>query len=517
LIPGISRLYSDYLYDFNKVSAFYAHDFHDPDEVTGSAAEIGYPDARRAQLVAALRPQNADSEALVELGRPGTVAVVTGQQVGFCSGPAYTIFKALTAVKLARDLTDRGVRAVPVFWLATEDHDLAEVDHAWFFNHELQPTKVSVSGSVVSGGSPVGDIRFNEIPSAELRAALGQLPFADEVVTRLEAAYQSGTTFGTAFRVFLQDVLKDFGLVFIDPLVPEVRKIAAPFLSETVEQVPDLLNRLNDRNKELLEAGYHTQVHVDANASLLFLLSKGKRVALKWSNGSFRSKDAKYTPAELRSEADELSPNALLRPIMQDYILPTIAYVGGPAEIAYMAQGQVLYQDLLGRMPVIFPRNSFTLLDQRATKLLQRYHLSLPDLLEHQEKVQSKIADRLVPPELQAELLQLRNTVGSAAERARSSLGRFDKTLEAAAVRSTAKISYQMDKLAHRAAREMLRRDDRARTDAGYLMNLIYPHGTLQERFYSIVPFLAKYGMDLPHQVLELTQLACSDHMVRTV
>jgi uncharacterized protein YllA (UPF0747 family) len=134
LIPGTSQIYTDYLYEFDRVKQFFPYSSWYSEQVVETARQIQYPAERRARLVAALREQNGDSPALEKLAREGTVAVVTGQQVGFLSGPAYTVFKALTAVKLAAHLNDQGVAAVPVFWLASEDHDFAEVDHAWVFN-----------------------------------------------------------------------------------------------------------------------------------------------------------------------------------------------------------------------------------------------------------------------------------------------------------------------------------------------------------------------------------------------
>ncbi len=466
--------------------------------------------------MAALREQNGDSEALKTLAQPGTVAVVTGQQVGLFSGPAYTVFKALTAVRLARELSDRGTPAVPVFWLATEDHDLAEVDHAWVFNQDAKPGRVAVTSSVVNGG-PVGDVKLNELPWAELRAALGDLPFAGEVIAWLQDAYQPGATLGLAFRRFLQDILRGCGLLYLDPLAPAIREIAAPFLGDAVARVPELLDALRRRNSELAAAGYHAQVQVEDNSSLLFLLNEGKRIPIRWNEGRFAARDRSYSTADLQSLADRLSPNALLRPVMQDFLLPTASYIGGPSEIAYMAQAQVLYQRLLGRMPVIFPRNSFTLLDTRATKLLDRYGLQLPDVLDHEASVKSRIARQLVPDGLAQQLQSLRSETERSLASLRNQLKQFDPTLESASKKSSAKILYQLQKLAQKTAREALRRDERATRDAGYLIDFVYPHRRLQERFYSIVPFLAKHGLDLPQRLFDLTQTACPDHMVRTI
>lgn len=516
LIPGTSKLFSDFLYYFDRVSRFYPHAPYDPEALHNAAREIAYPDSRREQLVAALREHNRDSEALGRLSQPGAVAIVTGQQVGLFSGPAYTIFKALTAVTLARQLSEQGQPAVPVFWLATEDHDLAEVDHAWVFNQDAQPAKVAITNTVVNGG-PVGNVALNELPWADLKAALGELPFAPGVIDQLQSAYREGATLGSAFRDFLQDVLGKFGLLFLDPLQPAMREIAAPFLAEAAARVPELVSALRERNSELTAAGYHAQVQVDEDSSLLFLLGDGRRTPIRFKAGQFVSRERTYSASDLASMAPRLSPNALLRPVMQDYLLPTASYIGGPSEVAYMAQAGVLYQRLLGRMPVIFPRNSFTLLDARASKLLARYGLQPPDVFEHEEVIKSRIARRLVPEGLTGQFEALRSATEHGLEELRATLLAFDPTLESAARRSSAKMLYQLERLAQKTAREALRRDQRAARDASYLTGLIYPHRHLQERFYSIVPFLAKYGPDLPDRLLALTQTACPDHMVRVV
>ncbi len=516
LIPGTSKLFEDFLYNFDRVSRFYPHYFSDPTALRESVSQIRYPESRRTQLVAALREENPDSEALDILAKREAVAVVTGQQVGLFSGPAYTVFKALTAVRLAAHLKDQGIPAVPVFWLATEDHDLAEVDHAWVFNQDAVPAKIAVTSSVVNGG-PVGDVILNELPWAQLHDALGDLPFAIDVIRRLRSAYQPGVTFGHAFRRFLQDILSGCGLVYLDPLSPAIRQIAAPFLADAVTRLPELLPSLQQRNAELLAAGYHAQVQVEDDSSLLFLLNEGKRIPIRWNDGRFTSRDRSYSVSDLQAAADRLSPNALLRPVMQDFLLPTASYVGGPSEVAYMAQAEVLYDQLLGRMPVIFPRNSFTLLDAKAAKLLDRYGMHLPDILDHQEAVKSRIARRLVPEDLSEQFQSLISSTEHALVDLRARLSRFDPTLESASKKTAAKILYQMNRLSQKTAREALRRDERASQEASYLIDLIYPHRHLQERLYSIVPFLAKYGLDLPERLLGLTQLACPDHMVRTI
>lgn len=514
LIPATSRLFGDFLYDFERVSGFFPHWFSDPEAFRAAAADIKYPNSRRTALVSALRELNGASEALDRLAQPGTVAVVTGQQVGLFSGPAYTIFKALTAVKLARQLTESGIPATPVFWLATEDHDLAEVDHSWVFNKDATPAKIALPAS--ANGEPVGRFVADSWQLDELRTALGDLPFADDVVNRLREAYHPGASLGSGFFHFLRNILGGLGLVFLDPLSPAIREIGAPLLSEAVQRLPELLPLLRERNSELESAGYHAQVNVEDDTSLLFLIN-GKRTPLRWKDGQLVTKDRSYSQADVSRLGPAISPNALLRPVWEDYLLPTVAYVGGPAEVAYMAQSAVLYDRLLQRMPVIVPRNSLTLLDARAEKVLAKYSIKVTDLLECHQTVRARMAERLIPTELTESMTALQDRIAGSLGDLRTSLSAFDPTLAAAADKSSAKMMYQAKKLAAKVARETMRRDERASRDADYVLNLVYPHRHLQERFYSIVPFLAQSGLDLPQRLLSEVQLTCPDHMLRSL
>src|ERR1700691_4048019 len=191
-LPNTSRLMIDVLYHPDRTAAYYRHPLRDLASFQDAAAEIQFPDDRRAALIDALRVQNAPSDSLERLAQPGTVAVMTGQQVGLFTGPVYTIYKALHAVRLAKWLTENGVSAVPVFWLATEDHDFAEVDHVWVFDAAHRPVKLRIEAPAVNGSQPVGGIGLQDIPIGELAATLAGLPFADDAVAMVKRAYEPG-------------------------------------------------------------------------------------------------------------------------------------------------------------------------------------------------------------------------------------------------------------------------------------------------------------------------------------
>ena len=512
-IPHTSRLYSDFLYHFDRVQKFYAHPPNDPESYRAAAAAIAYPADRRNRLVEALRNRNAGSPLLDRLAQPGTVAVVTGQQVGLFSGPSYTVYKALTAIRVAEQLSAEGIAAVPVFWLATEDHDLAEVNHASVFNEDHQPVTLRVNGSGPNQ-RPVGLIPVVKPPLEALRAALSSFPFGDLASAMAEEAYAPGSTFGAAFQSLLKNLLGGHEILFLDPLDEPIRQLAAPVLAEAVRNSASLSKKLLERNKELESIGYHAQVHFEPQTSLIFSLDQGRRIALRRQNGEFFSKEKRFTTDELADRAEHLSPNALLRPVVQDYLLPTVAHIGGPAELAYIAQSQVLYEELLGRMPVEVSRSGFTLLDSRCGKLMERYGLTVPSFFHGEEHLRELISHKLMPADLIAEFEQARASAAASLDTLRADIAAFDSTLAAALDKSRAKILYQLSKMEQKTARETFRRNERAAADARFMAGLVYPEKHLQERYYSILPFLAKYGPGLIDTLHQYVHLDCPDHKV---
>ncbi len=502
-LPGSSRLFLDYVYDYERVARFYRHAPYEEASYR-AAAEFDFPAERRAAITAALAEQNEGSPLIGKLAQPGTVVVVTGQQVGLFGGPCYTLYKALTAVALARRLSERGLTAVPVFWLATEDHDFEEVRWSAVFDARMEPVRLETTADG-TGRRPVGRIRV-DAPVAELRAALEGMPFARDAAAIAERAYPSGTSLGEGFARLLRELLGPREMLLLDPLQPPIRRVAAPFLKEVAGRAAELSARVRERGAELESAGYHAQVLVEPENSLLFLLEGGERIPLRLSDGALA--------ARFQERPERLSPNALLRPVMQDFLLPTVGYVGGPAEIAYFAQSEVLYRALLGRMPVAVPRRGFTVVDARAGKLLDRYGLKLTDLFGGDAAVRERIAAQLVPAGIKEALGGTRARVEELLTGLGGELQRFDPTLAEAFARSRRKMAYQMEKTERKAAREALRRDERAQAEAAYLSGLVYPEKHLQERFYSVLPFVARWGTGLMERLDEEVAHECRDHRV---
>lgn len=512
-LPETSRLFTDFLYQFERVAGFYAYDPADLATFARAAARRDYSAERRTRLVAVLRAQNGDAEMVERLARPETVVVAAGQQTGLFSGPAYTIYKALTAVRLAQWLSEQGIPAAPVFWLAAEDHDYAEVNHCWVFDSHGRPRRIE-AGDVAADRRPAGAIPAAPILIGSLAEALRGLPFADEVTDLAAAAYPQGATFGSGFAALLRRLLGRLGLLCFDPLAPEARELMRPLLTRAAEAGQELVERALSRSRELKAAGYHAQVRLEPHSSLLFLLDGGRRLAIRREGEDYICAGHRFSPRELAARGADLSAGALLRPLVQDWVMPVAASVVGPAELAYLAQSEPLYRVLGISQPVWTPRASLTLLDERAARLMQRYRLQLRDFFHGEEALRERIASQLVPVAMRDLIAGRSAQIARALESIREGVTGFDPTLARAFDKSRRKILYQLSRIEGKVAREALRRDERAGRDAAWLCAQLYPHRHMQERFYSLMAFLARHGLDLVERLYKRLSPECRDHQV---
>lgn len=529
-IPHTSRLFADFLYSFPKVSPFYSQPPQYSDWICEEAAKVSYDAARRRQVAAVLLRQNrawgASAKTLANLVKfeSGTLAAVTGQQIGLFGGPLFTIFKVLSAVKLAEQASAKGIPCVPIFWMATEDHDLAEINHAWMLGpqSELQSVATPTKGIV---GAPVGGIRFGDeiLPALEQVAALlGE----SETTARLRDCYRPGETLGGAFAKFYSRVFGELGVILLDPSDPELHGIARPVYMGAIQNAIELNDGLLKRGKELTTAGYHEQVKVTPSSTALFSLRNGVRTAIHHvrSRGSSEAEEmfeidgTRVSQSSLLEQISarpaDFNPNALLRPVVQDLLLPTLAYVGGPAEVAYFAQSAILYEKLLGRVTPILPRFSATIVDGKQAGLMARYGLQLTDLFTGPDAVRQLIGNRTLPPEIHAEFDAAQQAFEDSLARVRGSLERLDSTLIDAGDLAGRKIRYQLRRLRERAARAELRRSEILSRHAALLSNTLYPNKVQQERELAAAVFLARHGAEFPIRVMENVNPDCVDHQI---
>ncbi|HEX7961280.1 MAG TPA: bacillithiol biosynthesis cysteine-adding enzyme BshC, partial [Terriglobales bacterium] len=465
-IPESSKLFLDFLYAFPRVSRYYGHPPYATAELLSAEPPRQSPE-HRSQIADVLRDQNrrwgASERTLsnIELLRGGAGAIVTGQQVALFGGPAYTLYKALTAIKLAQRATEAGNPCVPIFWMATEDHDLAEVNHVFFPAPDGRLHRLATE-SHGEEDQPVGSIKLGEDIGPHVQWIKDNFG-TSEVCSWLEECYRPGATFAEAFARFLCRVFNDHGLIIVDPMDGRFHKIAAPLYSQVISQSQILNEQLLERNKELEEAGYHAQVKVTESTSLLFALDERQRIPIHRKNGSFEIRDQIISPEQLQrqlAEATErFSANALLRPVVQDYLFPTLAYVGGSAEVAYFAQSEILYHHLLGRTTPILPRFSATLIEPRIAQWLEKYRLQAREVMCSEAELQVELARRVLPGDLQKRLQESKGGLDAMLSPLTESLRKLDPTLAEAAEVASRKMHYQLERIGEKAASAEVRRN----------------------------------------------------------
>jgi bacillithiol biosynthesis cysteine-adding enzyme BshC len=522
-LPHVTHLYATYLDDFGRLSEFYAHP---PTEqgILAAAAGVHHDSRTLPQVVEVLREQNerlgADGATSRSLDRlaAGAVAIVTGQQVGLFSGPSYSIYKALSAIHIAQQLSKAGPEAVPVFWLATEDHDLAEINHCyWLGRRGLERFEVQPPDGA---GRRVGEVRLGE----PVRAAVARVrellegPWAEEVGDYLAESYSPDQTFGSAFGRLMGRLFAGQGIILLDPLDPRFHRLMAPIYRRAAEQNAALTGELRARSKKLEKAGYHAQVKVTERSTLLFLSLDGQRLPIRLRGEKFVAGSASFSLGELLDTIERVpeafSANVLLRPVVQDALLPTAAYVGGPAEIAYYAQAEVAYRRLLGTMPAIVPRASFTLIEPQVARLLKKYGLGLRDVLRGRQHLRGKMERQFLAKALTKRFDTGEKTIRRLLAGLRTPLGKLDQTLLGALETAQRKMLYQFLRLRRKAGRAQNLRTGVVDAHERQVLEALFPHHDLQERTHCFLPLLARHGPGLLAELRQRTGTGVVQHQV---
>ena len=529
-IPHTTRLFTDLLAYTPEIQPFYPRSPYFGEWMNDEAAKISYDPTRREKVSAVLDRQNKSWNASpktldnIERLRRGAAAVVTGQQVGLFGGPMFAIYKALTAVKLANEATVAGIEAVPVFWLATYDHDLAEVNHVSFPGSEGLLQRFSTPSQTVPG-APVGAIHFGEEIKAPVDQAV-QLLGETEAAEWLRNSYQPGESLGTSFARLYAKIFADWGVIVLDPSDPELSRVAEPIYRDAIQKAPELSAALLERGSALERAGYHQQVKVTESSVLLFTTRNGARLPMSRRMEGNASEflidgeavDEKLSQEELLKEISEhpehFSANVLLRPVVQDYLLPTLAYTGGAAEAAYFGQAGVVYEKLAGRVTPIVPRFSATLIEPKMQRLFEKHGITITDVFNGPESLRQHIAARHLPKDLQAAFEAAKLSFDANFSSVKEKLEKLDKTLVDAAETSRSKMQHQLEKLYAQAARAEAQKGELVSRHAEMISQTIYPDKGLQERAIGGMYFLARYGSDLLHQLYETIHTDCHDHQV---
>jgi bacillithiol biosynthesis cysteine-adding enzyme BshC len=536
-IPHTTRLFTSFLSHSPSVQPFYPHSPHFSEWSKAEASALRYDPSRRDRVSTILERQNkswdASPQTFANLSRlrQGAAAIVTGQQVGLFGGPMFAFYKALTAIKLAEEATAAGVDSVPVFWLATSDHDLAEVNHVSILGPDGLLRKLSTSSHGVAG-APVSNVRLGEeiLPVVEEAASLlGN----SEAAQFLRESYRPGETLGMAFARFYARLFGQWGVILLDASDAELRRVAAPIYRAAIERAEDLDDALLTRGQALEKAGYFQQVKVTPSSVLIFAMHEGARTAIHRRvsgsklGGSNETVEfviggepgaEKLSSAELldqiAAKPEDFSPNVLLRPVVQDYLLPTLAYTGGAAEAAYFAQVGAVYEKILGRVTPIVPRFSATVVEPKVQRWLRQYGITVQDAFDGTEALRQKLASRTLPAGLQTAFERANKSVEESFSSLQEALAKLDPTLVEASQTGASKVHYQLDRLRERAMAAELRRSEVVGRHAEALAHVLYPENALQERGVAGVSFVARHGTELLQSIHDTMRTDCHDHQI---
>jgi bacillithiol biosynthesis cysteine-adding enzyme BshC len=456
------------------------------DEARGALIESDWLDA----IAPALDATGAAADRLERAAQSG-VAVTTGQQPGLFGGPLYTWWKAYSALALANELEKKLKRpVVPIFWAATDDSDFDEASYT------IVPTadgaeRIEITSDSASGTS-LSDIPVGRIDDqlARLEHSAGSAPNV-KVIDAVRRAYRSDNTIGGAYVALLRELLQPLGIAVLDASQASVRTTAFPLLRKALERSEEIEDALSSRSRELKAAGHSQQVKLVKGRTLVFGDQSGRRDRI-------RMRDVTDTLSE--ATPGSLGPNVLLRPIIERSIVPTVAYVGGAAEIAYFAQTAAVADALDAPQPLVVPRWSGMVIEPRIGKILERYSLS-PEDFRDPHAVESRIARDSLPPELRERIRELEKSIKDSTEALTRTEG-ADLVAPSVLEGMRHGALHRVERLERRFAASVKRRGNEALRDAGIARGSLYPSGSPQERALNIVPLLARHGDDLVQSVL---------------
>ena len=529
--PWIRRLVGEYAHDFARVASFYAGDPRDDAAWREAIARCRARPRPRAELADILEAQarrrnapRAVLEAIAALRRPETVAIVTGQQAGLFGGPLYTLLKAITALQLARRVTrEHATPAVAVFWIDAEDHDWAEVRSCGVLDGDLSLRVISLGDPPGAGELPVARVALDdsvERALADLAAALAPTEFTADLTAALGAAYRPGVGMAEAFARWMDALVGGEGLVVYEAADPSAKRAAAPvFVRELGD--PGRTSALARAAGEALAArGHDPQVMPPPDQIALFHLDGARRPIR--ARGDHAAVGDELVPLEaLRREAAErperFSPNVLLRPIVQDALVPTGAYVAGPSELAYLGQLREVYAYFDVPMPLVYQRATATILDAAAVRFLTRYDLPLADLQLQDESALNRLLQSQLPPSVERALDEAREAIASRMAAVAEAVTAVDPTLAGAARTTRGRMEHDLGTLHAKIIQAAKKRHETLRRQFVRARAQAFPGGHPQERTVGVVYFVNRYGEALVPRLLAELPLEMGRHWVLTV
>ena len=510
---GYSRLYLDFVRDRKP-----ARDYYLAGSLEATAHEIDRHDYDRGRLVEILTNQNraygASDAAFANIKRlndPQTVCVFTGQQAGLFGGPLLTLIKALGIVKAARSYTEQlGRPVIPIFWIAGDDHDFEEANHTFVLNRSSDLCKHSYN-TAPKEESPTAEIRFDDTEElnrlySQMRECLGETDFTDDLYTLLERCYTGSDTLVTAFGKLMSALTADLGLVLFSPGDAEAKQLARPFFEAIVEKQDELHRRLGEANGRLEVDGYHIQVEKKDNAAHLFYNRGGRKPVLQ-DGDRFVAGDDSFSKDELLAlierEPERFSTDVMTRPPLQSYLFPTLSQKGGPAEIAYLAQLNPLFELFDLPTPVHRARPTATIVETRFRQQMNQMEITFEDLTGDIEQTVNRVLAKSFPEDLERDFGQLRGTVESAFRKLIDEALEFEPGMKKFAEQVFGKVDYQIKAFESKAFAAHKKKSQQTRDRIYRINNALYTQHGLQERTLNITYFLSRYGTGIVNYIYD--------------
>ncbi len=458
-----------------------------------------------------------------KLSRPDTTVVIGGQQTGLFMGPLYTLYKAFTVIKLALELSVRLQKdVVPVFWMASDDHDFAEINHIYLPDLNGNIQKIEHLKPESTGRLPVSKLNIApEINKSweQLKLFFPKTEFSSPLLDLLADCYRSEVSYPDAFASLLHSLLKKFGLILVDPSSRRLKQIAIPLFKKEIEEGSPVTDSVLSQTDLIEKYGFSAQINLHKNIYNLFYHTP-QREAISKEQDKFliKNRSSSITRAEivrlLEQNPENFSPNAVFRPLYQDTLFPTLAVVLGPSEIAYFAQLSKAYRYMSIPMPILFPRVSVTLVEPRAERLLKKYHLTITDIFNSKETIIDILIQREIPQFLFTDIEQSLQNVSDIWHQLSKKIADFEpnlkKTVEIASNKSLGQFEFINKKIIQSARKK----DELLKTQTEKLINLIYPFAKPQERVFNFLPYYSRFGQQFIDKIYQSMEIFNPDHQI---
>lgn len=531
-IPGHQNLFLDYLYEFENVSKFFPTNFRSKEEflkIFRGVSESNKTD--REKLVGILERQYSGFDLsektrgnLELLKSRKTLAVVTGQQLGIFGGPLYTFYKIITAIKLSNYLSERydEYKFVPVFWLEGDDHDFNEIRYINLVNNDNEFQKFAY-GEEVEEDTDKGSVGYLKLDDSinnffdEVNGNIRNTEFTGELLDKLKSFYSPGRSLKDSFREMVFWLFDKYGLLIFDPQDKEIKDLLRPVFRKEIKDFRKHTEKLVSVSAEL-EDVYHAQVKV--RPVNLFYSTDGGRFLIDPVENEFRlrKKRKKFTFEEINNlidtDSDKFSANVLLRPICQDYILPTAFYVGGPSEIAYFAQVMPLYEFYNIQAPLIYPRCSATIVEKNIASVIDKYNIEVRQIFWETEALIENVISKMSNVTIDDIFSDATEKINMSLDNLKEKLFEFDKTISDASTKYRQKILNYMEELKGKAIESQKRKHETTTRQVEKLSTTLFPNASLQERELNFVYFANKYGTDFLQKIFDELEINKFEHQL---